>query len=172
VSLPGHEPISSPTESPPKMEFRRILVAIDGSEHAERGLDAAISLAKSPNDSLTLVMVLVPAIPYGMVAPPVPPISDEDVKRGRSLLDRDSARARSAGVKSVQTELLEGHPAESILAYLDEHPADLLVVGARGLSPGLRLLLGSVSDALVHHAKCPVLVVKPSPKGAAKRKAR
>ncbi len=150
------------------MVFRKIVVAVDGSDHAERALDVAIGLAATPTSSVTLVMVLVPAIPYGPVATPVPPISQEDVKHARALLDRDAQRARVAGVGDVQTELLEGHAAESVLAYLDEHPADLLVVGARGLSPGLRLLLGSVSDALVHHAPCPVLVVKTLKKASAK----
>jgi nucleotide-binding universal stress UspA family protein len=49
---------------------------------------------------------------------------------------------------------------DEILAFLYQHPTDLLVLGSRGLSAARRLLLGSVSTAMVTHAPCPVLVVR------------
>jgi nucleotide-binding universal stress UspA family protein len=64
----------------------------------------------------------------------------------------------------VTTEFLvwEGDPGDSIAAAVEAEHADLVVVGTRGRSGAERMLLGSVSDHVVRHAECPVLVVRPS----------
>ncbi|HXQ48156.1 MAG TPA: universal stress protein, partial [Thermoplasmata archaeon] len=54
----------------------------------------------------------------------------------------------------------DGVIVDELLALLEQHPIDLLVIGSRGLSTARRLLLGSVSTAMVTHAPCPVLVVR------------
>ncbi len=73
-------------------------------------------------------------------------------------------RATKAGVASVTGVTYEGVVADEILSHLERHPTDLLVVGSRGLSMAKRILLGSVSTAVVTHAPCPVLVVRPPAK--------
>ena len=70
------------------------------------------------------------------------------------------ARAERHGVTKVTSECRQGIVVDQILRYLAQHPSDLLIVGARGLSASRRVVLGSVSDALVHDAACPVLVVR------------
>ncbi|MCI4361140.1 MAG: universal stress protein, partial [Thermoplasmata archaeon] len=67
------------------------------------------------------------------------------------------------GLSSVTGVCLEGVIVDEIIGHLEQSPADLLVIGSRGLSTAKRLLLGSVSDAIVHHATCPVLIVRAEP---------
>jgi nucleotide-binding universal stress UspA family protein len=89
----------------------------------------------------------------------VPVIHEAQVKGAQDLLARDKAQVATAGLKVV-TVLLDGFVVEELLHYLEKHPFDLLVMGARGLSRGERLFLGSVSDAVVHHSKIPVMIVR------------
>ena len=143
-------------------DIRRIAVAVDGSEPAGQALDLAAELAKQLSASLTILGVVPAHTVYSVqrraeLAEP----REEDVRSFRELLDRSADTARRTGAPSVSTELLQGQPVEEILTFLaDRHP-DLLVMGARGLSRARRLLLGSVSDGVLHHAKCSVLVVRP-----------
>lgn len=144
----------------------RIAVAIDGSENADAALDYAIELAGKFSSRLSIVAVvpLVPAyVPTSepWVAPEVP---DNESKYYRELVDRAVERARTAGL-TAEGVCLEGVIVDELLNQLEQFPVDLLVMGSRGLSTARRLLLGSVSDAIVHHVKCPVLIVK-QPKGA------
>jgi nucleotide-binding universal stress UspA family protein len=139
--------------------LKKLIVAVDGSDSSEKALALAIDLAKSLSASLTLVTVAVFHALPAPTAAATPMVHDAEVKSDQELLARLQAEAAKAGVKAT-TVLLDGLVAEEILHYLDEHPYDLLIMGARGLSTGQRLLLGSVSDAVVHHAKLPVLIVR------------
>jgi nucleotide-binding universal stress UspA family protein len=139
--------------------LQQIVVAVDGSKSSEKALATAIELAKALSASLTVVSVApLHVVPLG-TATAVPILHDAEVKVHQELLGRVRDQVALAGVK-VSTELLDGLVAEEILRYLDTHPFDMLVMGARGLSAGQRFFLGSVSDAVVHHAKIPVLIVR------------
>ena len=86
-----------------------------------------------------------------------------DAFRDRAQRVADEAAETVAEVApSVECEavVLNGQPAEALLGASED--ADLVVVGSRGLGGFKRLMLGSVSDQVVHHAVCPVLVVHPS----------
>ncbi len=139
--------------------LKNLAVAVDGSKSSEKALAAAIELGKALSASMTLISVAAfHALPAG-TATAVPVIHDAEIKTHTELLARLKDQVALAGLK-VTTVLLDGFVAEEILHYLDEHPFDLLIMGARGLSAGQRLFLGSVSDAVVHHAKLPVLIVR------------
>ncbi|MCI4336417.1 MAG: universal stress protein [Thermoplasmata archaeon] len=146
--------------------FERICVAVDGSPHAERALDAAIDLSRRYSSSLVIVAVA-PLVPV-FVSPAetwVPTgVPAAEIKAYRDIVDRAVAKAQSAGLSQVTGVCLEGIIVDELLAQLEEHPADLLVLGSRGLSTAKRLFLGSVSDAVLHHVKCPTLMVR-SPDG-------
>ena len=143
-------------------DIHSIAVAVDGSNHAQRAFDEAIQLAKCASSSLSVVAVAPVRTVYSVQrrAEIVEP-RDEDRRMFEELLNRYAEAAAKAGVSSVHKVLLEGQVAEELLVYLDEYKPDLLVMGARGLSTAQRLLLGSVSDAVIHHAHCSVLVVRP-----------
>ncbi|MEW6047912.1 MAG: universal stress protein, partial [Bacillota bacterium] len=77
----------------------------------------------------------------------------------RAAARRLLARAEAKGVR-LETRLEVGHPADRILAFAGQSGADLIVMGRRGLSGVSRWVLGSVSDRVLQHAPCPVLVVR------------
>jgi nucleotide-binding universal stress UspA family protein len=78
----------------------------------------------------------------------------------RLALDEAAALAADAGV-TVSTELLTGDPVDEIVAHADSMDADLIVVGSRGHGAVASVLLGSVSQGVLHEARRPVLVVRP-----------
>lgn len=143
--------------------FRSIAVAIDGSDHAKDALGIAIDLARRYEARLTIVAVA--PISPGLVMPNepmLPPLMPEStVPQYRSLVDAAVQQARDAGLRTVDGVCEEGPAVDELLAFLGDHPTDLLVLGSRGLSRAKRILLGSVSAALVNRAPCPVLVVRP-----------
>ena len=145
------------------MPFHRIAVATDGSEHALAAVDVAIDLAKQySSDLLVIAVAPLPPVfssPNEPLVPAAVPVNP--VPHYRGLVDAAVARARAAGLTSVSGVCEEGVVVEEILAQVEAHRSDLLVVGSRGLSAARRLLLGSVSTALVTHAPVPVLVVRP-----------
>ncbi len=140
-----------------------IAVAIDGSPHGERALEFAIDLARRYSSELDVVSVA-PLVPVyvSSTEPWVPAgVPGSELEHYRAVVEEGVAKAGKAGLGKVTGVCLEGVIVDELLAHLETHPPDLLVVGSRGLSTARRLLLGSVSDALVHHARCPVLVVRP-----------
>jgi nucleotide-binding universal stress UspA family protein len=139
--------------------MQHIGVAVDGSKSSEKALATAIELGRSLSASLTLLSVApLHVVPAG-TATAIPVIHDAEVKIHQEILASAHDQVARAGLK-VETVLLDGFVAEEILRYLDDHPVDMLIMGARGLSAGKRFFLGSVSDAVVHHAKVPVLIIR------------
>ncbi len=141
---------------------RRITVAVDGSPTAATALEYAADLAKKFSASLTIVAVAPIHTVYAAPSEPwvAPQIFEGESSRYRRVLESAVAQAKSAGVAAVESVLLEGVVVDEILNYLESHPTDLLVLGSRGLSSAKRLLIGSVSEALLHHVSCPVLIVR------------
>ena len=145
--------------------FSRVTVAVDGSPAGDHALEAAVDLVKHYDGELSVLSVapLVPLYVPG-TEPFIPTeIPDSEIQYYRDLVNSAVAKAESAGVSKVTGVALEGVIVDEIIAHLEQHPPDLLVLGSRGLSSAKRLLLGSVSDAVVHHAKCPVLIVRDAP---------
>ena len=142
--------------------FARITVAIDGSAHSEEALGAAIDLSKQYGSQLTVLSVapLVPVYMPSGNAYLAAPVAQVDTKPYVTLVEAAVKKAHDAGVTAVTGVCQDGVVLDEILAFLDAHPADLVVVGSRGMSTAKRLLIGSISSALVAHAPCPVLVVR------------
>jgi nucleotide-binding universal stress UspA family protein len=140
----------------------RVLVATDGSDGSRTATEW---LTGFPLPHQTDVLVLATAnLPVATV--PMPPVPAYD----RAMVDAarqaaDDARARLATrFPAVEVRVVDGDPRVLITQHAEEWHADLIVVGARGLGAVAGLLLGSVSSAMVHHAPCPVLVVKNQPR--------
>ena len=138
----------------------RILLATDGSPSAAKAVDEAVRLTRATGWPLTIVTAWhLPATGFAydpLVA--VPEAIDAVRDSARKALDAAAATARSAGIEP-DTELLEGAPADQICELAGRCGATLVVIGSHGWGPVHRLLFGSVSAAVLHHAPCPVLVV-------------
>jgi nucleotide-binding universal stress UspA family protein len=85
----------------------------------------------------------------------------------RELLRKQTWRVKAAGGTVAGAHLRMGEVALEIVALAEELGADLIVMGSRGLGGVRRALMGSVSDSVVRHAHCPVLVVRPEKEQAA-----
>ena len=141
--------------------IERIVVAVDGSENADRALDVAADIAAKYGATLALLSVVPPTVVPSYGGPIFEPPSQESMQAiYDEVLAKGRARVDNPRIARVEIVRREGVVVDEILAYLDEERPDLLVMGSRGLSAGRRLFMGSVSDALVHHAPCPVLVVR------------
>ena len=128
--------------------FKNIVVALDGSDHACKAVEVAGDLAAFYDAPVTLVHVRIPG--------PIPP----EVKSGRQILDEAADILAKKGVVKINTELLEGRPADRILALAKRVEADLITLGSRGMGDLKGLLLGSVSHQVSQLADCTCLTVK------------
>lgn len=141
--------------------LEKILVAVDGSKHSRRAAQFAHQLAAQTGAKLCLLFVVepprvIPIAPLDSFAITPHVLSPAETVAVSKLLDEIAADLPRA---KVDKQVVVGAPAPTIIEQAQEQNADLIVVGARGLGPGGRWLLGSVSDRVVHQAGRPVTVV-------------
>lgn len=149
----------------------KILLATDGSDSARGALDLLIRFPFPKNSSVTVMAVidiknLNMVEPYGLDADHYRILQETEQtihEEREQLLAAESARLRDAGW-SGSTEIRKGDPAEEIIQAAEELQADLVVLGSHGTGEIKHYMLGNVSDRVLRHACCSVLVVKPSPK--------
>jgi len=154
--------------------FEKILVPLDGSEHSLRALDVGIQMAKKFGGKLALIHVYSVAVrptimpePTTLTAPGVPVMAPLEISKmaeatrkvGNRILEDGEEKAKAEEVQ-VEKILVEGYVVQEIIRTAKEGSFDLIVIGARGISRIRELLLGSVTDGVIHHGSCPVLVVK------------
>ena len=148
----------------------KILLATDGSEEAELAARTAIDVSESTGSELHVLYVWEAANPYVEVVElagdePVTPRLDAELKRqferqAREVLDAEAERVQAAGGAVAQAHLSMGKADHEIVTLAEEIGAGLIAMGSRGRGGIRRALMGSVSDAVVRHAHCPVLVVR------------
>jgi nucleotide-binding universal stress UspA family protein len=138
--------------------FENVLVAIDGSEGAQRALDCAISLVDRLGGKLTAVAVEGKLPAYAATAGEVDEVKEEKDRFFRRVLEDAESAAGERDVE-LKTELILGHAAEVISHYAKAHDHDLIIIGHKGHFLG-DYLLGSTADRVAHHAHCPVMVVR------------
>jgi nucleotide-binding universal stress UspA family protein len=147
----------------------RILLATDGSEEATLAAQTAIDLANKTGSELHVVYA--DMLPYSTAlyegyqagvdaGAYLQDESEELTHIGQGRLDEQVRKIKAAGGSVAQAHLRVGRPEAEITALAEEIGAGLIVVGSRGLGGIRRAMLGSVSDAVVRHAHCPVMVVR------------
>jgi nucleotide-binding universal stress UspA family protein len=137
----------------------KILLATDGSEEAELALGMAVELARSTDSELHVLSVGMPDLP-GYVE-----LLEEAYRRlerkGQQTLDEQVKKIEEAGGIVAKAHFtMEGPPGQEIVSLAEEIGAGLIVMESRGLGGIRRALMGSVSDSVVRHSHCPVLVVR------------
>jgi nucleotide-binding universal stress UspA family protein len=145
----------------------KILLAVDGSVCSDAAVE---TLARRPWPAETEVKVITAVeipTPVGMEPWAASPdyFEELDVSVRRAAQDvLDSALAKLTTIKDktlkISSEIIQGPPRQGIVEEAERWGADLIVMGSRGLGTWNRLLLGSVSSAVVHHAKCSVEIVR------------
>ena len=141
-----------------------ILLATDGSDEAKMASQAATELSRETGSEVHLVYVLpTPAQLIGHHT-----YSDEiresliggAERDAETFLKEQSETISSGGGKVAETHLRSGDPDKEILRAAEALGVGLIVIGSRGLGAVARMLIGSVSDSVVRHAHCPVLVIR------------
>jgi nucleotide-binding universal stress UspA family protein len=141
----------------------QVLLAIDGSDQSTRAAQTISILASVKN--LTILHILdLPHLTFSMLGPEIAHdmtgIALKSMKEeGKHVLARTSSLLTPLFSLAPRTRMEEGSPAELIMSVAQEEKADLIVMGARGKGQIQELLLGSVSQRVLTHASCPVLIV-------------
>lgn len=146
----------------------KILLATDGTSHGEEAAKAIKKFKLDGDDSIHVISVVDMSVPLGLdIYTGYLPDSGEIEKAAREHADKVIASTvgmltenfADAGVK-ISSDVLFGSPDSRIVETAEEMSADLIVLGSHGYKRWERLLLGSVSDSVVHHAHCSVLIVR------------
>ena len=132
-----------------------ILLATDGSEEAQIAARMAAGVAEGTGSELHVVYV-------AGTGGADPRVYERMRRSSRALHDEQADKMRDEGATIAKKHLRNGRPDREIVALAEELGAGLIVVGGRGLGGMKRALMGSVSDSVVRHAHCPVLVARGS----------
>lgn len=137
--------------------IKKILVPLDGSKNAVRGLDSAINLARQAQASITGIYVLprAPIKTYRVIQYP----EKELLKDAEKNMEFARKHAAQRGIM-FEGKITFGDPGHTITEFAKSKKFDLIVIGARGRGALKEMFLGSVSHYVVHKSKIPVLIVK------------
>jgi nucleotide-binding universal stress UspA family protein len=131
--------------------YRTIILALDGSEGADRAVPVAAELARRDGARVVIAHAQTRALETTI----------------DTRLERQVADLRAAGVQAdvaIAPATIEGREADAIAQIAHDHDADLVVIAGRGRSPFVGAVLGSVTQRLLHVSEAPVLVIPPAGK--------
>jgi len=142
------------------MLFKNILIPHDGSSHSKHAFKIALDMAKKYNSKLSLVTVLDTSTGHWAHSS----LWDKALGGARTLVSKEFESFESAAKKakvSFHSEIIESHSiTKTIVSYSKSKKIDLIVLGAHGITGWDKLILGSVSESVVHRVRCPVLIVR------------
>jgi len=144
--------------------FRSIVVGTDGSETAQKAVDAAVELAALSDATVEIVCAYEPVSNQRLrrEARELPADMEWMINR-RAEVDATlhaAAQAAAAAGVTVREHAREGDAADAILDVAEELGAELIVVGNKGMTGAKRFLLGSVPNKVSHHAPCAVMIIR------------
>ena len=131
---------------------------MDGSESSKKAFDKSVFLAQKCNSKLYVVHVVLDW-EYGGDSAATFELIEELRSKGMELLEQCKKQALQSNLQ-VETLLEQGDYAHEIIEVAKRKNCDIIMMGSRGMSPFKELLLGSVSLKVMHHASCPVMVVR------------
>ena len=142
------------------MEYNNIIVAVDGSEAAEKAFQKSLDIAKRNNARLILAHV-VDSRSFATAEAYDRTLSERAEEYAKELLDAYVANATAAGLTDLIRCVEYGSPKVKIAKDIAENfNADLIICGATGMNAVERFLIGSVSESITRYASCDVLVVR------------
>jgi nucleotide-binding universal stress UspA family protein len=144
--------------------YRHILIPTDGSEPAEHGVAHGLALAKSLGAKVSIIFVVEPfsemtgLLRDAVARDGVARYAELRKEQARSVLDRAATAAKEVGISCRTTQVENGQPHQAIIAAAEDKGCDLIVMASHGRSGLSMLLIGSVTNKVLTHAKTPVLV--------------
>ncbi len=142
------------------MLFKNILVPHDGSGHSKHAFKVALDMAKKYNSKISLVTVLDTSSGYWGHST----LWDKAMGGAKNLVTKEFESFESAAKKakvSFHSEIIESKSVtKTIVSYSKSKKIDLIVMAAHGITGWDKLILGSVSDGVIHRVRCPVLIVR------------
>jgi nucleotide-binding universal stress UspA family protein len=139
------------------MQFKKILIAVDNSEHSKKAVRAGIQLAKKLDAQIALVC----GVEYIVTTADnmVMPVEILNIQKTEAQKALEEMTKLYDGTHRVEQFVPEGSAKDEILSVADKWNADIIVIGTHGRTGLSHLLLGSVAEYVVRHAKVPVLVI-------------
>jgi nucleotide-binding universal stress UspA family protein len=139
----------------------KILVPVDGSENSFRALEQAIFLATKIQEAQITVLYIIEHPPTVYIYSPkiIEKLQADYEREYTKILQRCKEMANRSGI-NIHTVLVEGDPASKIIGYSDMEKFDLIIMGSRGMGKFKELIIGSVSNKVLHHAKSSVMLVR------------
>jgi nucleotide-binding universal stress UspA family protein len=154
---------STPGSHDPPTDFKRILIALDGSKRAERALGPTTEIAKAFGTTVKLFHVLRPGVRLGAdLGEDSNPHAKKVVARAFDYLERIALGLREKGLEVTEGVVDSTRPAEAILEAIHRDEIDLVALATRGREGVQRAMLGSVADKVLRGAHVPMLVVGPA----------
>ncbi len=139
--------------------FERILLAVDGSEHALHAAKTAGDLARAVHAKELCIVFAYEPVPEYLGEPNMQKTINSRLNESQTTVE-EAERAVGKVPAEIPTKMLEGPAADAIIGVAKTHHSDLIVMGSRGLRRLAGALLGSNSQRVVSEAPCPVLVVR------------
>lgn len=151
-----------------EITFMKLLLATDGGKQSDAAIGTIGHFSWQAGDEIKVISVVDMALPmaidiYGGFLPDTSELEKTARENAAKIVEESVQKIRAFAASdtvNVSTEVLFGSPESRIVETAEEWQPDLIVVGSHGYSRWERLLLGSVSDSVVHHAPCSVLVVR------------
>lgn len=141
-------------------QYKRIMVAVDGSKEAELAFRKAVNVARRNRAELLLIHVI-DTRAFQTVTSFDTVLAEQAIDMAKESLAKYAETATSNGVPAVETTIEYGSPKVIIAKQLPaEKQVDLIMLGATGLNAVERLFIGSVSEYVIRHAPCDVLIVR------------
>lgn len=139
--------------------YKRIIVPVDGSELSKKAAKIACFFANKANRKIIFIHVIelpATALPHGQ-ATYIPKISDTLKENGESILSEIKEVCSDSDV-DIETKMVEGIPDNEIIDFTNDN--DLIIMGSKGHSAFERVLIGSVSEKVLHHSDSSVMIVR------------
>jgi nucleotide-binding universal stress UspA family protein len=140
--------------------IKNILVPIDGSDHARKAVEYAADMGLKYKAMVHVVHVVSPLPDMIQDSDVLEVLQDRGQAFAQEILEEAVGEFKKKGVRSFQSTVLHGNPADAIIDFARKHGVDMIVMGSRGLSSVKELLLGSVSTKVCHLADCTCVTVK------------
>ncbi|MCM3215081.1 universal stress protein [Niallia taxi] len=142
------------------LAYKKIIVAVDGSEQGEKAFEKAVSIAVE-NDAELILAHVIDTRSFATVAAFDQSVASKADEFAKELMDKYTRRAEQAGLSDVEKAIEFGSPRAVIPREIAEkYNADLIICGATGLNTVERFIIGSVSEGIARNAPCDVLIVR------------